>query len=163
MLSSLAEKGIRPLGSYLSEKLQWRFCQAELTADSNACSYVQETLKVTPHKAYTYSGERMKFLQKRLERLEGLAQINLINEIYEHDLSVEFRGDKITILTVWSTPEIRSHQFDRKEWTDALLATTETSDPQFYGKIALLTEEELKHPQFRKGISFSEIEVIPLK
>jgi hypothetical protein len=59
-------------------------------------------------------------------------------------LVVDFSDDHVEVLTIWGNPQVRYQKFPREDWTGLFMNMLTELNPYHYGKLSLLTTNEIK-------------------
>jgi hypothetical protein len=173
MLQSIASQGIVPLFAH------WTGLQTkplgpdpgEWADTSYLVDYIKTTNNLTEidriqyeaaesKESYTWPWTTLLELRRNLDSLSGLVEISL--DGCDGDvLLAEFTQNRVTVATIWGTPEIRCQEFDRQEWTDHLLELIIGREPASYGQVFNLTKEEVD--EMKGPVWFSVVTIMALK
>lgn len=164
-LHSIVKEGVLPLFTYWleQESVPPKCLQgSEWANDLELTEYVRSKIGAEYVNRIDYeareegwSWDTLKSIEHDLMAATGLYRV-ILDGLYSHALLVDFVNfETITVLTIWGTIELRCQNFKRKLWIDLLLDLLINQSPEWYGRVALLRESDLKHDQFKGRLEFS--------
>lgn len=163
MLKSIASQGISPLSAYWAKKSNTLNVDELSTIElidyfkSVTKTQEQEHKGFEAHESeqsYTWPWKTLCALRKELDSLTGLATIAL-DGCNGDELLVEFTKDKVTVATIWDTPEINCKEFNREEWADRLLELITGREPHIWRQVFLFKATQTTESPWYSSVSIS--------